>query len=168
LRGLTGTWAGTEPHIEHTKLGEYGSVNTTHHKHPPLEVPLSELRFRTSRSSGPGGQNVNKLETRVELMFDVGRSTALSDDQKRTVLSVLASRIDSEGILHISSQKSRSQWENKQSTIEKLAALLRSALRVKKKRIKTAPTRGSKERRVQSKKKHGQKKQLRRISLSNE
>jgi ribosome-associated protein len=81
---------------------------------------------------------VNKLETRVELLFDVIRSPSLSDDQKNTVLSALASRIDTEGILHISSQKSRSQWENKQLVIEKLAALLRSALRVRKKRVKTA------------------------------
>jgi ribosome-associated protein len=133
-----------------------------------VEIPASQLHFRTSRSSGPGGQNVNKLETRVELMFDVVHSPSLSDHQKRTVLSALASRIDTEGILHISSQKSRSQWENKQLVIEKLAVLLRSALRVRKKRIKTAPTRGSKERRVQAKKKHGQKKQMRRVSLSNE
>jgi ribosome-associated protein len=111
---------------------------------------------------------VNKLETRVELMFDVVSSPSLNNDQKKTVLSALASRIDSEGILHISSQKSRSQWENKQLVIEKLALLLRSALRVRKKRVKTAPTRGSKERRVHAKKKHGQKKQLRRVNLSNE
>jgi ribosome-associated protein len=101
-------------------------------------------------------------------MFDVLRSPSLRTDQKQMVLLALASRIDSEGILHISSQKSRSQWENKQVVIEKLALLLRSALRVRKKRVKTAPTRGSKERRVQSKKKHGQKKQMRRVSLNNE
>jgi ribosome-associated protein len=133
-----------------------------------IEIPLSELRFRTSRSGGPGGQNVNKLETRVELLFDVLRSASLRDDQKQAVLSALASRIDAEGILHISSQKSRSQWENKQLVIERLAALLHSALRVRKKRVKTAPTRGSKERRIQSKKKHSQKKQLRRVRVGNE
>jgi ribosome-associated protein len=101
-------------------------------------------------------------------MFDVAHSPSLSDDQKNIILSVLASRIDAEGILHISSQKSRSQWENKQIVIEKLAVLLRSALRVRKKRVKTAPTRGSKERRVQAKKKHSKKKQMRRVDLSNE
>lgn len=135
---------------------------------PSVAIPFAELHFRTSRSSGPGGQNVNKLETRVELMFDVARSLSLSDDQKKAILSALASRIDTGGILHISSQKSRSQWENKQVVIEKFAVLLRSALRVRKKRVKTAPTRGSKERRVQAKKKHGQKKQMRRVNLSDE
>ncbi len=143
-------------------------MNTEHHNHPKVEIPIAELHFRTSRSGGPGGQNVNKLETRVELMFDVLRSPSLRSDQKQMILLALGSRIDSEGILHISSQKSRSQWENKQVVIEKLALLLRSALRVRKKRVKTAPTRGSKERRVQSKKKHGQKKQMRRVSLNNE
>lgn len=101
-------------------------------------------------------------------MFDVTHSPSLSDDQKNIILSALASRIDSEGILHISSQKSRSQWENKQIVIEKLAVLLRSALRVRKKRVKTAPTRGSKERRVQAKKIHSKKKQMRKVDLSNE
>ncbi|MGA3243638.1 MAG: alternative ribosome rescue aminoacyl-tRNA hydrolase ArfB [Bacteroidota bacterium] len=143
-------------------------MNSVHHIHPLVNIPPAELRFRTSRSGGPGGQNVNKLETRVELMFDVAHSPSLSDDQKNIILSVLASRIDAEGILHISSQKSRSQWENKQIVIEKLAVLLRSALRVRKKRVKTAPTRGSKERRVQAKKKHSKKKQMRRVDLSNE
>jgi ribosome-associated protein len=143
-------------------------VNSVHPPHTSVTVPLGELRFRTSRSGGPGGQNVNKLETRVELLFDVIRSTSLSHDQKKTIVSALASRIDAEGILHISSQKSRSQWENKQIVIEKLASLLSSALRVRKKRVKTAPTRGSKERRVQSKKKHSQKKKMRRVSLRDE
>jgi ribosome-associated protein len=143
-------------------------VNPVHHIHPLVNIPPAELRFRTSRSGGPGGQNVNKLETRVELLFDVARSPSLSEDQKNIILSALASRIDAEGILHISSQKSRSQWENKQIVIEKLAVLLSSALRVRKKRVKTAPTRGSKERRVQSKKKHSKKKQMRRVDLSNE
>jgi len=133
-----------------------------------VELPDSELRFRTSRSSGPGGQNVNKLETRVELLFDVTHSSTFSDEQKTRILLNLASRIDAEGVLHIRSQRSRSQWENKQGTVEKLASLLREALKVRKKRIKTAPTRGSKETRVQRKKKHGQKKKLRKVHHGDE
>ena len=128
-----------------------------------VRVPVSELHFRTSRSSGPGGQNVNKLETRVELLFDVVHSPSFSDEQQGRLLLNLASRIDGEGVLHISSQRSRSQWENKQVTIEKLVILLRDALKVRKKRIKTAPTRGSNETRVQRKKKHSLKKKLRKV-----
>lgn len=133
-----------------------------------VRIPLSELRFRTSRSSGPGGQNVNKLETRVELLFDVAHSPALSNEQREHILLNLDSRIDGEGVLHISSQRSRSQWENKQGTIEKLVSLLREALKVRKKRVKTSPTRGSNETRVQRKKRHSQKKKLRKVNLGDE
>jgi ribosome-associated protein len=133
-----------------------------------VRIPLSALRFRTSRSSGPGGQNVNKLETRVELLFDVLRSPSLTDDQRRRVVAALGSRVDGDGVLHISSQHSRSQWENKQGTIERLILLLRDALKIRKKRLKTAPTRGANERRVHAKKKHAQKKKQRRVHLGDE
>lgn len=133
-----------------------------------LSIPFSELHFRTSRSSGPGGQNVNKLETKVELFFDIGRSAALSDEQKNTVRRFLEARIDVEGLLHVSSQRSRSQWENKELAIEKFAALLRAALKPRKKRVATGATRASKERRLQSKKKHGQKKKIRTLRMIDE
>jgi ribosome-associated protein len=133
-----------------------------------VRLPVSELHFRTSRSSGPGGQNVNKLETRVELLFDVAQSPSFSDEQRERILLSLGSRIDGEGVLHISSQRSRSQWENKQGAIEKLVSLLREALKVRKKRIKTAPTRSSNETRVQLKKKHSQKKKLRKVHPGDE
>jgi ribosome-associated protein len=133
-----------------------------------VRIPLSALRFRTSRSSGPGGQNVNKLETRVELLFDVLHSLSLTDDQRHRVMAALGSRVDGEGVLHISSQRSRSQWENKQGTIEKLILLLRDALKIRKKRVKTAPTRGANEQRVRLKKKHGQKKKLRKVHPGDE
>lgn len=133
-----------------------------------VRVPVSELEFRTSRSSGPGGQNVNKLETRVELLFDVAHSPSLNGEQRERVLLNLGSRIDDTGMLHISSQRSRSQWENKQITIEKLVSLLRDALKIRKKRIKTAPTRSSNETRVRRKKKHSQKKKLRKVHLGDE
>ena len=142
--------------------------STSLHITATVELPAAELRFRTSRSSGPGGQNVNKLETRVELLFDVLHSSSLSNEQRERIFFVLASRIDAAGVLHISSQRSRSQWENKQVTIEKLVSLLRDALKIRKKRIKTAPTRGSNETRVQTKKKHSQKKRLRKAHLGDE
>jgi len=143
-------------------------VSSVLHITSSVQIPLSELRFRTSRSSGPGGQNVNKLESRVELVFDVAGSPSLTDDEKNILFTHLASRIDARGILHISSQKSRSQWENKQLVIEKLVSLLHGALKVRRKRVKTSPTHSSKERRVQSKKKHGQKKTMRKVRLSDE
>jgi ribosome-associated protein len=143
-------------------------MSTSLHITSAVELPAAELRFRTSRSSGPGGQNVNKLETRVELLFDVSHSPSFSDEQRERILLNLRSRIDGEGVLHISSQRSRSQWENKQGTIEKLISLLRDALKVRKRRIKTAPTRGSNESRVQQKKKHSQKKKLRKVHLGDE
>ena len=133
-----------------------------------VRIPVSELHFRTSRSSGPGGQNVNKLETRVELLFDIVRSPSLTDEQRERILLNLGSRIDGDGVLHISSQRSRSQWENKQGTIEKLVSVLREVLKVRRKRIKTAPTRSSNETRVQQKKKHSQKKKLRRVHVGDE
>jgi len=133
-----------------------------------LSIPLSEVHFRTSRSSGPGGQNVNKLETKVELLFEVGRSPSLSDEQKHTVRRALEGRIDADGLLHVTSQRSRSQWENKELAIEKFAALLRSVLKPRKKRLATGATHASKERRLQSKKKHGQKKKRRALRLSDE
>lgn len=133
-----------------------------------VRVPVSDLHFRTSRSSGPGGQNVNKLETRVELLFDVASSRTFSSEQRERILLNLASRIDGKGVLHISSQQSRSQWENKQKTIEKLVSLLRDALKVRKKRMKTAPTRSSNENRVQRKKKHSQKKKLRKVRIGDD
>ncbi len=107
---------------------------------PTVTIRLPELHFRTSRSGGPGGQNVNKLETRVELLFDV-TSSSLNPEQKGRVLAELGSRIDAEGILHLTSQASRSQWENKRHAIDRFVTLLRAALRVKKKRIKSSPTR---------------------------
>ena len=143
-------------------------TSTSLHITAAVALPAAELRFRTSRSSGPGGQNVNKLETRVELLFDVAQSPSFSDEQRHRILQNLDSRIDGEGVLHISSQRSRSQWENKQGTIEKLVSLLREGLKVRKKRIRTAPTRSSNENRVHQKKKHSQKKKLRKVRLGDE
>ena len=126
-----------------------------------VQIPSHEFRFRTSRSGGPGGQNVNKLETRVELLFDVKNSSALNDDQRKLILEKLSSRIDEEGVLRIVAQESRSQWENKQRAIKKLHQVLQKALKPKKPRVKTEPTGGSRERRLERKKKRGGTKRLR-------
>lgn len=128
-----------------------------------LTIPRSELSFRTTRSGGPGGQNVNKLETRVELEFNVHRSAVLSEDQRNAILENLKSRIDARGVLRIVSQQSRSQWTNRKLALEKLAWLLRQALKPKKNRKATTPPSHAHEKRLRLKKQRGEKKSLRRI-----
>lgn len=128
---------------------------------PHLLIPLSEITFRTSRSGGPGGQNVNKLETKVEILFDVLRSPFLTELQRSIILERLKDRIDSSGVMRVTAQQSRSQYQNKQLALERLLHLLRTALRPRKPRIKTKPTRGAKERRMQAKRHRSEKKRLR-------
>jgi ribosome-associated protein len=130
-----------------------------------LKIPLAELQFRTSRSGGPGGQNVNKLETRVELLFDVANSPFIPEHLRQRLLSNLSSKLDSLGVLRVVAQDSRSQWNNKQFAIERLAALLKSALKVRKKRISTKPTRTAREDRLHMKKVRGETKRLRKVII---
>jgi ribosome-associated protein len=128
-----------------------------------VSIPLSELSFRTSRSGGPGGQNVNKVETKVEILFDVARSPRLSDAQRSLILERLKGRIDSSGILRVTAQQSRSQFQNKEFAVERLTNLLRSALKPTKARVRTKPTRKAKANRLSSKRHVGEKKRLRKL-----
>ncbi|HWP83506.1 MAG TPA: alternative ribosome rescue aminoacyl-tRNA hydrolase ArfB [Bacteroidota bacterium] len=128
-----------------------------------LRIPRSEILFRTSRASGPGGQHVNKVETRVELLFDVRRSPSLSEDQREKIVAALAPQIDREGVLRIVSRESRSQWQNKQKAVERLVRLLQKALRPRKKRMKSKPPASAQEKRLQEKKKLSEKKRFRKI-----
>ena len=111
----------------------------------------SEFQFLTSRSSGPGGQNVNKVNSKVELRFDIRNSSLLTDDQKEILLVKLATKITSEGILSVVSQRDRSQLANKENAIEKLYLILSKALKPIKPRKSTRPTKGSVERRLTTK-----------------
>jgi len=129
-----------------------------------LHIPLSELEFRSSRSGGPGGQNVNKLETRIELLFDVARSPSLTDEQRNVLMSNLRSKLDTDGVLRVVSQESRSQWQNKRLAVEKFVLLLRKALKPQRKRVATKPSRSAKEKRLKLKKIRGERKKLRRES----
>lgn len=125
----------------------------------------SEFSFQASRSSGAGGQNVNKVNSRIELRFSVYNSQILSDEQKAILLSKLASKLTDEGILIITSQVSRSQLENKEICIEKFYKLVEKALTPSKPRKATKPTTASKRKRLEQKKEVSEKKQLRRKPL---
>lgn len=118
-----------------------------------LAIPESAITFTASRSSGPGGQNVNKVSSRVTLSFNVLASTALSEDQKRKIGSRLTTRINKEGVLRIVSQKTRSQEMNRTDALERFSDLLCRALTDQRSRIKTRVPAGAKERRIEEKRK---------------
>jgi ribosome-associated protein len=124
-----------------------------------LQIPLDEFDFRFSRAGGPGGQNVNRTASRVELLWDVAGTPSLSEEQRALLLRRLASYIDSRGVLHLVSQSERSQWRNREDVLDRLVAMLTQALRRPRRRIATAPTRTSIERRLEGKKKAGRTKQ---------
>jgi ribosome-associated protein len=119
---------------------------------PELAIPDGELTFTASRSGGPGGQNVNKVSTKVTLAFDVAGSPSLSSEQKAHILGRLATRISRGGILRVVSQRHRSQAANREAAVGRLVELLRLALAEEPPRVPTRPTRVAKARRVASKK----------------
>lgn len=125
---------------------------------PSADAFLPEIQFQTSRSSGPGGQNVNKVESRVELRFRLTESELLTDEQKQVLLQKLASRLTSEGELLIAAQEDRSQLRNKETALRKFHELLIKALHKPKARKATKPSKGAVRQRLESKKKHGEKK----------
>jgi len=119
-------------------------------------LPLVEIELRFSRSSGPGGQHANTAETRVEAILDVEASTALTDVQKRRVVSKVGPT------LRAVAQDERSQWRNRELAVERLAEQLREALKVQRRRVATKPTKASRERRLDAKKRRSEAKRLRR------
>jgi ribosome-associated protein len=123
-----------------------------------------EVIFTSSRSSGPGGQNVNKVSTKVELRFNVIKSMRLSDSEKQLISEKLGKKINRDGEMILISQSERSQLKNKKKIIEKFYILLSKALTIRTKRIPTAPTGSSKERRLEGKRKRSVIKRFRRDS----
>jgi ribosome-associated protein len=121
-----------------------------------LSIPLSELHFRFARSSGPGGQHVNRSATRVELLFDVAGSPSLSEAQRQRALRALAPYIDSDGVLHLISQTFRSQFRNREEAVERFQTLMRRAMKVPKRRRPTRPSRAARERRLASKRRRSE------------
>jgi ribosome-associated protein len=119
-------------------------------------LPLSEVEFRYSRSSGPGGQHAQKSETRVEAVFDVEASQALTDVQKRRVVGRAGP------VLRAIAQDERSQLRNRELALDRLVEQLRGALRVQRRRVPTRPTEASRERRLEEKRRRSQTKRLRR------
>ncbi len=120
-----------------------------------------ELIFTASRSDGPGGQNVNKVNSKITVKFDVLHSAALSDEEKETITRRLASKLTKDGVLVLTAQESRSQVKNKEAVILKLETLLARAFEKRKVRKATKPTKGSVRERIQIKKKLSEKKKWR-------
>lgn len=121
-----------------------------------------EVRYRTSRSGGPGGQNVNKTETRVELLFDPFVSEALSAEEKTLLRTSLSGQLTREGKLSITSSVHRSQLANKKASLARLMQVLEQGLEVKPERVETKPSRAEKEKRLRRKSERGEVKQSRR------
>jgi len=126
-----------------------------------VAIPLNEIGFRFSRASGPGGQNVNRTASRVELLFDLAGSPSLPEPTRQRALRRLARYLDSSGVLHLVAESTPSQWRNRQEALDRFQRLVAQAIQPPKRRVVTRPTRSSRERRLRSKRQRGQTKQLR-------
>jgi ribosome-associated protein len=127
-----------------------------------VAIPPTELHFQFSRSSGPGGQHVNRTASQVELTFDVLHSPSLDEAQRARVLSKLKSYIDTRGVLHLTSQTTRSQHRNRAEVVERFILLLQRALHVPRRRIPTKPSAAAEARRLAEKQRASVVKQQRR------
>lgn len=132
---------------------------------PLFSIPRSELQYRASRAGGAGGQHVNTSSTRIELLWDLPRSIAVTDDERERLRTKLAPRLDSDGMVRVVASDRRSQAQNRQAADARLAELVKHALAIPKKRRATKPTRSSKERRLAEKKHHSEKKRDRKADV---
>lgn len=122
---------------------------------PDIRIGEHELEFSFDRSSGPGGQNVNKVNTRVTLQFNLRKSLSLSNVQKTRIRKSLGNRVNQEGVLRVSSSKERTQLANRRAAVNRLVELMHEAFQTPKPRTATRPTAASKRKRVDEKKQRG-------------
>ncbi len=127
-----------------------------------VSIPAAELEIRATRAGGPGGQHVNKTSTRVEVVWRMAESAALSEAQRERLRAVLASRLDSRGALRVVAADTRSQSRNRELALERLASVVRAALVIPKVRRPTKPSRAAQARRVETKKRRSARKRDRR------
>jgi len=130
-----------------------------------LSIRATELKVEFSRSGGPGGQHVNKVSSRVNLLFNIAKSSSLNAAQRSLLLARLGSRLSAGGVLRVTEQRSRSQWENRRRAVERLQSILQDALQEPKKRLRTGISQSARARRLEDKQNQAQKKRERRIRL---
>jgi ribosome-associated protein len=132
---------------------------------PSLAIPRAELRYRATRAGGPGGQHVNTSSTHIELLWDLSSSEAVTDEERGRIREKLAARLDADGMVRVVASDRRSQQQNRQAADERLAALVRHALHVPKKRRATKPTKAAKEKRLSEKRRRSEIKRDRRTEM---
>ena len=127
----------------------------------PYTIPDDELTFRATRAGGPGGQHVNKTSTKIEVLWDVGRSAALSDTQRQRIMEKLPNRIDADGVLRVAAGARRSQLQNRAAAVARINELVREALKEPKPRKRTKVPKRAREERLAEKKRRSETKHQR-------